>query len=495
MSMSEKRYFNLYAQRHTIGERNNYILLFDLVEQMPHYVNEELIKKLHGHDLSTKHLASDKNYLYQLILKSLSLYHSGKSSSLKVKEWLHQIEILYAKGLYRQCLQLIKKARSLAEKYDLYALVLEITKWECKALGNSGQLEAMNRTLNSARKDLNLQSNLYDFQDLYYQMLLLRREIGIARNNETINRLNLFMQREDLKREENAQSTQAKIYFWRIWAMFYYASGEKTQELLAMSELRRLMEDDPLYKQEFAMDYAVTCGRILQLKQNVGEEEFQHEMKMLRGFPDELKKGRRKIRAEVESFSTLTALSRMIERGNYKNAIAYIEDINAVFDQYDALIKASRKLSYLYTLAYVYLACGLPKEALQYVNKILNEYDAALRPEIHAFARILNLIIHFELGNYRVIHYAAESTNRYLKKRDRLFRLENYLLKCFKKLSNTHSRNKRVKIFEECKHHINEILTDDFERRALLYFDLMRWVEAQIQGKSFLEVKMKDIPK
>ena len=45
-------------------------------------------KRLAKQKVSVRHLSSDKNYLYNLILRSLSAYHSGKSVSLQVKEFL-----------------------------------------------------------------------------------------------------------------------------------------------------------------------------------------------------------------------------------------------------------------------------------------------------------------------------------------------------------------------------------------------------------------------
>jgi 3-methyladenine DNA glycosylase AlkD len=37
MSKSEKRYFKVLSSRHTIGEENNYILLFDFIDAQKEY--------------------------------------------------------------------------------------------------------------------------------------------------------------------------------------------------------------------------------------------------------------------------------------------------------------------------------------------------------------------------------------------------------------------------------------------------------------------------
>ncbi len=40
LNKSEKRYFNLYASRHTIGEKNNYVILFEAIDKQIEYDEE-----------------------------------------------------------------------------------------------------------------------------------------------------------------------------------------------------------------------------------------------------------------------------------------------------------------------------------------------------------------------------------------------------------------------------------------------------------------------
>src|SRR3990170_954851 len=94
----EKRYFKIFATRHVIGEENNYIKLFNAIESQQEY-NEEVILDKFRNDKFAKQLHRIKNYLYDLIMKSLCEFHKAKSISSEVRQKLEMIEILYAKGL------------------------------------------------------------------------------------------------------------------------------------------------------------------------------------------------------------------------------------------------------------------------------------------------------------------------------------------------------------------------------------------------------------
>ena len=73
LSKSEKRFFKLMSSLQS-GEKN-YIKLFDSIEKQNEY-NEDAIKHQFREETFIKHLPSEKNHLYKLILKSLRSFYS-----------------------------------------------------------------------------------------------------------------------------------------------------------------------------------------------------------------------------------------------------------------------------------------------------------------------------------------------------------------------------------------------------------------------------------
>ena len=130
--MSEKRQFKIYGSRHIIDVENKYIFLFDVLEKMESYDAEALRIKLESAGRNTKFIKADMNFLYQLILKSLVLYHSGKSAQIILNESISIIEILYFKGNFEQCIKEINKAANIARNAELFSSLLKIIQYEKK---------------------------------------------------------------------------------------------------------------------------------------------------------------------------------------------------------------------------------------------------------------------------------------------------------------------------------------------------------------------------
>ena len=59
-------------------------------------------------------------------------------------------------------------------------------------------------------------------------------------------------------------------------------------------------------------------------------------------------------------------------------------------------------------------------DAWQWVNKI-QESPSNYRQDVQAFAKIMQLIIHYEQGNLQLLQYSIINTYRFLRKKKRMF--------------------------------------------------------------------------
>jgi len=114
LTPSEKRYFSLYASRHTIGSQNNSLLMFKKLEALKKYNEKEFLEE-NKKEGFVKHYGFNKHFLYKLILQSLHSFHGEKTMEAKLREQLHYIDILSEKGLFQQVRSLIKVTKKKAE--------------------------------------------------------------------------------------------------------------------------------------------------------------------------------------------------------------------------------------------------------------------------------------------------------------------------------------------------------------------------------------------
>src|SRR5688572_25315339 len=125
LNKAEKRYFKVYSSRHTIGEENGYIKLFDYIEKMDEYDEEVLFKDFKGQPLLNK-FSITKARLYTNVLKSLDSFYSNSSIDAQLFRQIHSADILFNKGLYAQAEKLLSSVEKQAEKYERLYLVMEI---------------------------------------------------------------------------------------------------------------------------------------------------------------------------------------------------------------------------------------------------------------------------------------------------------------------------------------------------------------------------------
>ena len=75
LNPTEKRYFKLYASRHTIGKKNEYLKMFEAIDKMVEY-DEGSLKKTFRHLKAKNSFSIAKNRLNETILRNLDAYHS-----------------------------------------------------------------------------------------------------------------------------------------------------------------------------------------------------------------------------------------------------------------------------------------------------------------------------------------------------------------------------------------------------------------------------------
>ena len=125
---------------------------------------------------------------------------------------------------------------------------------------------------------------------------------------------------------------------------------------------------------------------------------------------------------------------------------------------------------------------------MYWLNTVLNDPHRDKRDDIYAFAKILNLMVHFELGNIDLLEYITNSTYRFLKKRKKLYKIETYFMQLLKKMMNTALEHELKEAYKEFLFNLSRIRNDEYERGAYVYFDFTSWAESKIENKSFREV-------
>ncbi|MDQ3021506.1 MAG: hypothetical protein M3R36_13195 [Bacteroidota bacterium] len=487
LDQSEKRYFKVFATMHIKGDDDNkYVKLFDAIEKQEEYSEEEIRNQFKKEKfLNQLHVA--KNYLYNIILKSLRLYHSEKSKLNELMDILRDVQILFDKSLFKQCRKLLDKARKIAETYEKHAQLLAVLDWEktlarTSSYANSNEKDLMGfyDEINDTMEKL---KNINEYWRLTMKSFLLNKKKGVIRDKAELKKFNEIIKHPLLQTEDKATTFMSKTFYFNVKGLYYLTNKDYVNLLTHCLKLVELLEANPLQMKEdnyIASLYNLLLVQIELLKY----EDALVTIKKLRGL--ETKSSAMQARIFVTSYDT--ELNLYLRTGEFEKGIKLIKDIEEGLKKFNEKINKESEVLFAYNISYLYFGLGDYENALKWLNEIINDKELNIREDIQCFARILNLLVHNELKNYDLIDYTIKSTRRYLSNKNKLNKFELIILSYIRKLINAKTDDDRIYIFREWKKELNLISDDIFEIKAYEYFDFMSWLESKLGKKSFAEV-------
>ena len=174
-------------------------------------------------------------------------------------------------------------------------------------------------------------------------------------------------------------------------------------------------------------------------------------------------------------------------RGEFEEALVTVDSMIDGLNLYKNKLSKEQAILFYYNIAYIYFGVGNYKEALKWINKILNDNEQSLRQDVYAFSKIFNLIIHYELGNNDLLEYTIKSTSRHLKKTNKDYLAQDSIIKFIKKLIKLDKKEDQLQHFISGKKELEKLFEDPNESIVQEYFDFLAWYSSKIDNTSFPE--------
>ena len=173
--------------------------------------------------------------------------------------------------------------------------------------------------------------------------------------------------------------------------------------------------------------------------------------------------------------------------GEFTEGSKIIPEIAESLENFEQLLDVHYILIFYYKFACMYFGNSNYQNVVFWLNKIINMKDFDIRSDIHGFARILNLISHYELGNLDLVDYYIRSTYRFLIKKNDLHLFQKIIMKFLRKLSSI-TRDQLIDAFKELREQLVPLNDKFYERRPFIYFDILSWLESKIENRDVQEV-------
>lgn len=177
-------------------------------------------------------------------------------------------------------------------------------------------------------------------------------------------------------------------------------------------------------------------------------------------------------------------------KGSFQSTLKIVDEMVEGLNHYGDKLPKEQVLLFSYHIAYVYFGSGLYREALKWVNTILNDNEQKLRQDIYSYSRIFNLILHYELGNYDLLEYLMKSTTRKIKKSSHSEEVELSIIRLLKKVIRQGAKA-RLESFHEFSEELEGLFMKEDQKVILDYFNVAAWTESKVQNISFEEAVQK----
>jgi tetratricopeptide (TPR) repeat protein len=491
LNRAEKRHFRLFVKRNQQANAEILFLqLFDILERTGEYDEEYLLKRIEG--IKKSQLSNLKAHLYKQLLTSLRLLNRNKDEAILLRENMDYARILYNKGLYRQSLDVLDKTKKRARDIEVHTVALEIAQFEKLIEGQyiTRSIESRAEELGEECADLAMKISDTDaFSNLALRLYGLYLKLGLVSNEQDFFMVKSFFRGQLPKAKYEDLDFWGKIYYCQSYHWMHlmcheypssYRFTHRWVELFDNKE-RMIEANAPLYLKGIHNNLAALF--------NMWQyDKFMEQLSALELFPHNFDLTNN---VNVAGLYYLYQFDHQIRRhymeGTFKEGLGLVPQIMQVIEENTYHWDDHRIMIFHYRIACLYFGSGDNDTAIDYLNEIINQRSPNYRSDIQAYARILSLICHFEMGNVQLVEYQVKSVYRFLAKVEHLQETQQLIFRFLRRIPRIREEQLRDE-FIKLKGKLDAVTVKPFESRPFTFLDIPSWLEAKIENKTVQQV-------
>ena len=424
-------------------------------------------------------------------MSCLRLTESKRIAEIQVREQIDFAKILYEKGLYRQCLDLLEKAKrqSLAINYE--TLTLSILYFEKRIESQhvtrsmSAKADELASMSNVLLDQISLTNKLSNASLLLYGRYLRH---GYVKNESDYENLKDFYKNLLPDLSNSDLGFYQKLYFYQSNVWFYNMSQDFANYYKYSKKWVELYDEYPANKGTVTTPYIKGYHNLLNALFMAGKRERFNKVyrKLLRFDIYQKSNPTQNEIALYFLFRWTHFLNKMFLNAEY-SVTTELQELTKLLEENPYGWDLNRILVFNYKVGSAYFGIGDIDNAREYLNRITNQNYPGFREDIQSFARILNLIANFDQGNEELVRYQVMSLYRYLSKMKELGSVQVEVLKFLRRTPEMSEKDMNME-FNLLKDKLLVIEQRPYEKRPFLYLDIISWLESKIEGTTIKEI-------
>lgn len=488
LSSAEKRHFKLYARRLRVNQSAKFLRLFDILSRSNKYDECFIIKHT---PVSKQQLANMKGHLYRQILISLRLQNTEHDHELQLREQWDFARLLYKRGLYRQSLKSLERAKSLARCCHAHNLLIEMISFErmieSQHITRSCYLRA--EELIQEAQGVLVKIRQYElFSNLSLSFYALYIRMGFAQNEQAKSLLDHYFETHRPQLAERASFLE-KLMFYQMQLRAHFMLQNLIMCYRYSLKWIRHFREHPYTKNIFPVLYLKGFHYVLEIffySNKYGRfaqslDSFEHAIQTIKD-PDK--------NTSIQSFVYLYIhrIDLYFMKGTFSEGVEkLLPKLKDELHKYETYLDVHQLMIFDYKIACLYFGSGDFISAIHHLEKIINRYKEGLREDLQAFARLLYLLSCYEAEHFDKLEKQIKMVYKFFLQLNQHGKVQHAILRFLRKLENVYPDQLKSE-FLKLKEELTEYFEDRYEKRALLYFDIISWLESKIQNKTVQEV-------
>lgn len=489
LNKSEKRQFKLYVGRLGVNTDSKFLNLFNLLDKAKVYDESSIIK---SGIVKKQQLANVKAHLYKQILISLKLNPSHQNVRSQIREQLDFASILYHKGLYKQSLKILDKAKELAITNEEKNMAFEIIELE-KII----EAQYITRSISSRADELVKQAKTYSTQNviasklsnLSLQLYSIMLKTGYVKNEEESTSVTKYFYDRLPEIDIKTMGFREKLWYFKAHLWYNFLMQDFLNCFKYSSKLVDLFYENPkminLNPVFFLKgnNYLLESIFFLRNKPKFVEklDEFKAAVNNTKFIKDQ------NVSTLVFLYTNFHSINQHFIDGSFEEGLEMIPKIEKKLILYSDGIDPHHKMIFYYKFASLHFGAGNNKACIAFLDKIISNKSLSMREDLLCFSRVLNLVAHYEAGLDYHLESLLRSTYKFLIKMNDLHEVQKEMIKFIKGLQDIypHDLKDAFRGLVECLKAYEE---HPYERRSFLYLDIISWLESKIENKTVGEI-------
>ncbi|MGI9533238.1 hypothetical protein [Lutimonas sp.] len=499
LTKSEKRQFKLYAGRLGGNSEKNFIALFSILDKLEVFDEKQILAKT---NIKKQQLSNSKAHLYRQILVSLKLNPIHRNAKMQVREQLDFATILYNKGLHKQSLKVLDKAKTIALSNEDSNLAFSIVELE-KAV----ESQYITRSLSSRADDLISQSKdlgektlmLSKLSNLSLQLYSMLLKKGYVSNDKDFDEIQTFFKGALPAYDLKSLGIIERLYLYKAYLWYSFIVQDFVGTYRYAQKWVDIFYYNPQMKKTNPVFYLKGINYLLESLFLI--QHLTRFRSTLNFFEEELNNQNFLLNENTESLAFLYLYLNKINlyflEGNFNLGLGMIPEVLDEIENHRSKIDDHHVMVFYYKFASLHFGASQYEKCIFYLEKIIKNKQLGMREDLMCFTRILNLVAHYEAGMDQNLEVLIKSTYKFLMKMNELHLVQQKFISFLRNLSNIYPHELK-NAFKELHRELKVFENHPYEKRSFMYLDIISWLESKIDNvsvESIIKRKSKEVYK